>query len=51
MEEKTIEELADDILRQIEKEDFIYAMKHYGSYIVKTTVKDLKKYWNEEVLE
>lgn len=47
MEEKTIEELADEIVSEIEREDFIYAMKRYGSYKVHTTVKELKKWWDD----
>lgn len=37
--EQTIEELADYIVNEIEKEDFKYAMKHYGCYKIKTTAK------------
>jgi hypothetical protein len=44
--EKTIHELADEIVREIEREDFIYAIKHYGYYKMQTTVKDIKKWWN-----
>ena len=43
--EKTINELADEIVREIEREDFIYAIKHYGCFKIKTTVKDIKKWW------
>ncbi len=44
--EKTIEELADDIVRTIEREDFIYAIKHYGGFVVRTTVKDIVNWWD-----
>ncbi len=47
MEEKTIEELADEIIIEIEREDFIHAMKRYGSHKMKTTVKELKKWWDD----
>ena len=33
MTEKTIEELAEDIINEIEKEDLKYAIKNYGSFI------------------
>lgn len=42
---QTIEELADYIVNEIEKEDFIYAIKHYGGFKVQTTAKQLKKWW------
>ena len=47
MKEQTLEELADYIVNTIEKEDFFYAMKHYGGYKIRTTVKDLQKWWDE----
>ncbi len=31
--------LADEIVNEIEKEDFIYALKHYGCYKIKTTAE------------
>ena len=34
-----------EIVREIEREDFIYAIKHYGCFKIKTTVKDIKKWW------
>ena len=45
--EKTLSELAEDIINEIEREDFIYAMKHYGGFKVKTTVKQVKKWWDD----
>lgn len=33
--EQTIEELAEDIIKTIEREDFIHALKHYGGFIKK----------------
>ena len=44
---ETIEELANYIVNEIEREDFIYAMKHYGSYKMHTTAKELKKWWED----
>lgn len=41
--EQTIEELAEDIIKTIEREDFIYALKHYSGFIAKTTAKDFIK--------
>ena len=45
--EQTIEELAEDIIKTIEREDFIHALKHYGGFIAKTTAKDFIKWWNK----
>ena len=45
--EQSIGELADYIVEEIEKEDFIYAMKRYGGFKVKTTAKKLKQRWYE----
>lgn len=41
MTDKTIEELAEDIIDEIEKEDLKYAIKTYGSFKVKTTAKKI----------
>ena len=43
--EQSIEELANYIVNEIEREDFIYALKHYGCYKIKTTVKEIRKWW------
>ena len=45
--EQTIEELANDIINTIEREDFIYALKHYGCFKIEKTAKELKEWWNE----
>lgn len=45
MMEQSIEELANYIVNEIEREDFIYALKHYGCYKIKTTVKEIRKWW------
>lgn len=45
--EKSLNELAEEILDEIEKEDFIYALKHYGGYKVKTTAKKIRKKMEE----
>lgn len=45
--EKSLEELAKEILDEIEKEDFIYALKHYGSYKVHTTARKIKEKMEE----
>lgn len=42
---QTIEELADYIVNEIEKEDFYYALKHYGCYKIEKTAKELKQRW------
>lgn len=47
-EEKTLQELSREIINEIEREDFIYAIKHYGCYKVKTTAKEIRK-WCENV--
>lgn len=44
--EQTIEELADYIVNEIEREDFIHALKHYGCYKIRTTAKELRKWWD-----
>lgn len=41
--EQTIEELSKDIIKTMEREDFIYALKHYNGFISKTTAKDFIK--------
>lgn len=38
---ETLEELADYIVNEIEKEDLKYAIKHYGCFKIKTTVKKI----------
>lgn len=43
--EQTIEELADYIVNEIEREDFIHALKHYGCYKIRTTAKEIRKWW------
>lgn len=43
--EKSLEQLAGEILDEIEREDFIYAIKHYGCYKVKTTAKKFQQKW------
>ena len=45
MMEQSIEELANYIVNEIEREDFIYALKRYGCYKMKTTVKEIRKWW------
>lgn len=45
--EKSLEELAREILDEIEREDFIYALKHYGCYKAKTTAKKIQKKMEE----
>lgn len=47
-EEQSLGELANEIINEIEREDFIYAIKHYGCYKVKTTAKEIIK-WCENV--
>lgn len=47
-EEQSLGELANEIVNEIEREDFIYAIKHYGCYKVKTTAKEIIK-WCENV--
>ena len=42
--DKTLEELAADIIYEIEKEDFIYAIKHYGCYRVEKTAQEIKEW-------
>lgn len=44
--EQSIEELADYIVNEIEREDFIHALKHYGCYKIRTTAKELRKWWD-----
>ena len=41
---ETIEQLANYIVEEIEKEDFIHAMKHYGGFKMKTTAKKIIKW-------
>ena len=36
-----ISELANYIIKEIEKEDFYYAMRHYGCFRAKTTAKQI----------
>lgn len=38
---KTLEELATDIVNEIEKEDIKYAIKHYGYFKVQKTAKKI----------
>lgn len=45
MMEQSIEELANYIVNEIEREDFIYALKRYGHYKMRTTAKELRKWW------
>ena len=45
-EEPTLQELAEEIINEIEREDFIYALKHYGCYKMKTTAKEIIKWCN-----
>ena len=45
MMEQSIEELANYIVNEIEREDFIYALKRYGHYKIRTTPKELRKWW------
>lgn len=47
-EEQNLEKLANEIINEIEREDFIYAIKHYGCYKVQTTAKEIIK-WCENV--
>ena len=42
-----LSKLATDIVNTIEREDFIYAMKHYGSFKIKKTAKELSEWWDE----
>lgn len=42
-----LSELAREIVKEIEKEDFHYALKRYGCFKIKTTVKELKEWWDE----
>ena len=44
---ETIEELAKYIVNEIEREDFFYAIKHYGGFKIKTTAKKLLDWWDE----
>lgn len=43
---ESIEELARYIVNEIEKEDFFYAMKHYGGFKIKTTAKQILDWWD-----
>ena len=43
--EQSIEELANYIVNEIEREDFIYELKRYGYYKIRTTAKELRKWW------
>ena len=45
---ESIHDLADYIVREIEKEDFFYAVKHYGGFIVETKAKDIQK-WLDKI--
>ena len=38
---KTLEELAEDIINEIEKEDIKYAIKHYGFFKVQKTAQKI----------
>ena len=40
--------LARDIIQTIEREDFLYAMKHYGSYKSHTLAKDVRRWLLDE---
>ena len=44
---KSVEELAAEIVNEIEREDFIYAMKRYGGFKIKTTAKQILEWWDE----
>lgn len=44
---ESIEELARYIVNEIEKEDFFYAMKHYGGFKIKTTARKLLDWWDK----
>ena len=45
---ETIGDLANYIIDEIEKEDFLYAIKHFGCFKVQTTAKKIKE-WCEEI--
>ena len=47
MTEQTIEELAEYIINEIEKEDLKYAIKQYGCFKIKTTARKIMKMANE----
>ena len=44
---ETIEELADYIVNEIEKEDFFYAMRHYGKFKIKGTAEKILNWWDD----
>lgn len=39
--EQTLSELATEIVNEIEREDFIYAIKHYSGFKIKTTIQKI----------
>lgn len=45
--EQSIEELANYIVNEIEKEDFYYALKHYGNYRIEKKAKEIQKWWDD----
>ena len=45
--DEELNKLASEIIKEIEREDFHYALKRYGYFKIKTTVKELKEWWDE----
>ena len=43
---ESIEELADYIVKEIEREDFIHSMKRFGGFKIRTTAKQIIKWWD-----
>ena len=45
--DESIYALARDIIDTVEREDFIYAIKHYGCYKTKTTARRMQEWLGE----
>ena len=43
---QTLSELATEIINESEREDFIYAMKHYGGFKIRTTAQKIVNWWD-----
>ena len=47
MSDESIEDLANYIVKEIEREDFFCAMKKYGGFVIQTTSKNLANWWDK----
>ena len=45
--EESIEELAKYIIKEIEKEDFYDAIKHYGGFKIQCAAKDVANWYSK----